>query len=280
MVYSYFRVAYYLQSLLRHTHWSKRALFDYQNKQLRAIVKYAYNNVPFYHEKFSKAGLKPEDIRSIEDLKKLPIIRREDLQRNSDRLISREFDAAALSVVSTSGSMGRPLFTSLTKKEEAMRHAKLLRPHIICGQKPFDKWVLLSPPQHVKKIDTLQKMFRLYAPSFVSLFEPVDKQLHQIKTFKPDVLDGYPSSLFLLAQKVEEEGTFDIKPKFTIGGAELLDAPTRSCIEKSFGAPYYDQYACEELQMIAWQCRVKGGYHVDADSVVVEFVDECGVGGC
>ena len=275
-MYNYFRVAYYVASLLRHTRWSSSELSKYQNKRVRAIVKYAYEHVPFYREKFSEVGLKPEDVKSIEDLNKLPIIGREELQRNSERLVSEEFDVGKLGVVSTSGSTGKPLFTYITKKEEEFRHAKLLRPHIVCGQKPRDRWVLLGPPQHSKKLNRLQRMFRLYSPFFVSLFDAVPEQLRSIKMLKPDVLDGYSSSLFLLAQEIANSGFDGIKPKFIMGGAELLDESSLRIIEKSFNAPYYDQYASEELQMIAWQCREKDGYHVDADTVVLQIVDEKG----
>jgi phenylacetate-CoA ligase len=243
---------------------------------VREIVKYAYEHVPFYHEKLRQNGLKPEDIKTVEDLNKLPITRREELQRNSDKLISNKFDVKKLKVVSTSGSSGKPLFTYLTRKEEEFRHAKLLRPHIICGQKPRDKWVLLGPPQHIKKLNWIQKVFGLYAPHFVSIFEPVPTQLSKIKLLNPDVLDGYSTSLYLLAQEHEKEGGNIIKPKFLMGGAELLDNPSRRQIEETFNAPYYDQYASEELQMIAWQCPQKNGYHVDADTVILQVVDRNG----
>lgn len=244
---------------------------------MREIVKYAYEHVPFYHEKLSALGLKPDDFKTVEDLNKLPIIRREELQRSGDKLVSREFNIEKLKTVSTSGSTGKPLFTYLTRKEEEFRHAKLLRPHIICGQKPRDRWVLLGPPQHSKKLNWVQKVFGLYAPSFVSIFDAASEQLSRIAHLKPDILDGYSSSLFLLAQELEKEGkTNKIRPKLLMGGAELLDPPSRKFIEETFNAPYYDQYATEELQMIAWQCPEKNGYHVDADTVVMQIVDEDG----
>jgi len=244
---------------------------------VREIIKYAYEHVPFYHEKLTELRLKPDDFKTVEDLNKLPITRREELQRSGNKIVSRQFDIKKLKIVSTSGSSGKPLFTYLTRKEEEFRHAKLLRPHIICGQKPRDKWVLLGPPQHSKKLNLVQKLFGLYAPFFVSIFDDVPKQLSRIAELDPDILDGYSSSLFLLAQELQKEGNISsIKPRFLMGGAELIDAPSRKFIEETFNAPYYDQYASEELQMIAWQCPERNGYHVDADTVVMQIVDEDG----
>lgn len=272
-MYNYLRVAYHVTSLSRHTHWSRRQLSDYQNKQVREIVRYAYDHVPFYHKKLSRLELRPEDIRTVEDLNKLPIVERDELQKNSEELISDGFDANRLFVASTSGSTGRPFFTYLSKKEREFRHAKLLRPHIVCGQKPWDKWVIIGPPHSNRKLAKLQKILGIYAPIFVSVFEHASKQLSAIEQLKPKVLDGYSSSLFLLAREAEKKGAINVRPSFLMGGGELIDDADRRFLENIFAAPYYDQYASEEFQMLAWQCPAKNEYHVDADSVILQFVD-------
>ena len=60
--------------------WSEGEIENYQNEKLKAIVKHAYENVPFYNVIFKKLKLKPKDFKTKEDLKKLPIIRREDIK--------------------------------------------------------------------------------------------------------------------------------------------------------------------------------------------------------
>ena len=275
-MYNYFRAAYYLACLLRHAHWKREQLLNYQNKKVREIVKYAYDNVPFYHEKFSQLGIKPEDVKTVGDLNKLPIIRRDELQKNNERLISKEFEACKLKVVSTSGSTGKPLFTYLSGREDAFRKAKLLRPHVVCGQKPGDKWIVIGPPRHSGNVSGLQRFLNFYVPIWVSVFDDAVAQASAIGKLKPDVLDGYSNSLFLIANEVEKNGIETIRPRFVMGGAELIDMPSRRFLEEVFNAPFYDQYASEELQMIAWQCPEKLGYHIDADSIVMQFVDEEG----
>jgi len=61
-----------------------------------------------------------------------------------------------------------------------------------------------------------------------------------------------------------------------MGGAELIDIPSRRFLEEIFRAQFYDQYASEELQMMAWQCPAKLGYHIDSDSIIMQFIDEDG----
>ncbi|MEM2780204.1 MAG: phenylacetate--CoA ligase family protein [Candidatus Bathyarchaeia archaeon] len=262
--------------MMRHVYWSRDQLLDYQYRRLKEIVKYAYDNVPFYHEKFRRIDLRPEDIRSIKDLNKLPIIRRSELQENVDKIISKEFDARELKRVSTSGSSGRPLFTYITDREDAIRKAKLLRANTICGQKPRDRWAVITASQHQPSVYRIQKLLGMYVPIPVSVFDDAATQISKLERIKPDVLDGYSSSLLLLAKEVENRGIKNIKPRIIIGGAELIDASSRRFIQKIFDAPFYDEYACVELERLAWQCEERSEYHIDADSVIMQFVDENG----
>lgn len=275
-MYNYPKILYDLARLLHHTRWKEEQLQQYRNRRIREIVKYAFENVEFYHKKFLEAGVKPEQIKTVGDLAKLPIIKREELQKNSGKLISERFDASKLKVVSTSGSSGRPLHTYLTKSEDEFRKAKLLRPHVICGQKPWDRWVLIEPTQRVKNLGALQRLLSVYSPTFVSIFDAPSKQVADIERLNPDVLDGYSNSLFMIAKEIEKRGAGKIEPRFVMGGAELIDDPSRKFLEKIFTAPFYDQYATEELQMVAWQCPERNGYHIDADTIVIQFVDNEG----
>lgn len=76
-----------------------------------------------------------------------------------------------------------------------------------------------------------------------------------------------------MAKTVEKRGNNTIKPKLVIGGAELVDDFTRKVVEKTFHAPFYDQYGCVEFERIASQCWAKQGYHIDSDTVITQFVD-------
>ena len=262
--------------MLRRAYWDRAKLVKYQNMKIREIFRYAYDNVPFYHDKFRELGIKPSDVKNIKDLNKLPILRRKEIAENTERMISKRFNPKKLRVVSTSGTIGRPLFTYLSRKEDEFRKAKHLRANMSLGQKARDRWVVITAPQHFSEVTRLQRFLGIYAAAPLSVFDDAATQVSTIQRLKPDILDGYSSSLLLLAKEVEKRGIETIRPKFIIGGAELIDGSTRQFIEKSFEAPFYDQYACVELERLAWQCREKGGYHIDADSIVMQFVDDDG----
>jgi len=258
-------------------YWSRDKLIAYQNKKLRNILRYAYEFVPFYHAKLKQSEIKPDDVKTIDDLHRLPIIRKNEIRANVSSVISTEFKTQNLRVLSTSGSTGKPLHVYVSKDEDGFRKAKHLRANLSCGHNPLDCWVTITSPSHFSEATRLQQILNIYSPKFVSVFTDVSQQVLAIDKIRPDILDGYSSSLFMLAKEVEKTGTRTVRPKCIFGGAELSDIGSRRFIEKVFAAPFYDQYATIELERMAWQCPAKSGYHIDSDALIMEFIDESGV---
>jgi len=273
---NYLRAFYYLHRMMKRMFWSRDEIKNYQNRKLREIVRYAYENSSFYHEKFREVGVKPDDIRTVSDLNKLPIIRKDDVLKSLSNLVSVKHDITKLKAMRTSGSTGRPLHVYITQAEDEFRKAKHLRANIILGQKPWDRWVTITSPLHFGETTRLQRLLRFYSATPISVFDDVSKQISKIKGLKPDVIEGYSNCILLLAKEMRKNGLNNIKPKFLIGGAELIDKTSREFIENVFDAPFYDQYASVEFERIAWQCPEKNEYHIDADSLVVQFIDEEG----
>jgi phenylacetate-CoA ligase len=273
---NYLRVVYHLHTLIRRSFWDKAKLGRFQNYRLRKIVSHAYNYVPFYHRKFRELGIYPSDIKSTDDLKKLPIIRKDEIRQNQGAIISNGFALDRLKKLSTSGSTGEPLFLYVSSAENEFRKAKHLRANMSCGQRPFDRWVTITAPHHFAESMRLQKILNLFSPSPISVFDNTNEQIMKLEEMRPDVLDGYSSSLFLLAKEIEKKDIRTITPRFLIGGAEFIDEYSRNFIEETLNAPFYDQYSSVEFERIAWQCPVKKGYHMDVDAISIEFVDDDG----
>lgn len=101
---------------------SPAELHDLQNRKLRTVVKHAYENVPYYHNLFDSVDLKPKDIQTTEDLMKIPITSRTDIQRQSaDQIVSRGVDSERCIKLRTSGTTGVPLTMYLTPAEHRFR---------------------------------------------------------------------------------------------------------------------------------------------------------------
>ena len=273
---NYLRVLYYLYGMMRRAYWDRQKLLLHQNKELKKIVNYAFEYVPFYNKLFKKLGINPRDIRTLEDLNELPIIRKDEIRKNSDAVISREFDVNDLRVLATSGSTGHPLRVFISNKEDDFRKAKHLRANMSCGQRLMDRWVTITSPTHFSEITKTQQLLGMYAPIFISVFDDIATQISNIEKMKPDILEGYNSSLLLLAREIKKRDIETIKPRIIIGGAELISDSSRRFIEEAFDAPFYDQYGTIEMERMAWQCSAKVGYHIDADALIVQFVDKNG----
>jgi phenylacetate-CoA ligase len=254
----------------------KGELITHQNKCLRSVVKRAYDSVPFYRRKFDAVGVKPEQIKTVEDLSKLPLVSKSEIRQSPEDIISTDYSIDSLRVLSTSGSTGQPLRVLISKEEDGFRKAKHLRANLSCGHKFYNRWLTVTSPSHFSEVGGIQKLLHFYSPNFVSVFWDVDRQLSAICEFKPQVLDGYSSSLALLAREVKKKGVSGINPRIIFGGAELVDSISRSTIEEVFEAPFYDQYATIEFERMAWQCPERSGYHIDADSLIMEFLDSKG----
>ena len=258
--------------LMRNLHMKKADLVDHQNKCLRRVVRHAYDSVPFYRRKYDEVGVKPEDIKTVEDLSKLPIISKSEIRQSND-VISSDYSVDSLRVLSTSGSTGQPLHVYISREEDGFRKAKHLRANYSCGHKFSNRWLTVTSPSHFSEVSGIQRRLRFYSPKFVSVFWDADKQLSVIDKFKPEILDGYSSSLSLLAREVRKKGVSGINPRIIFGGAELIDDVSRNVIEDVFEAPFYDQYATIEFERMAWQCPERQGYHIDADSLIMQGVD-------
>lgn len=276
MMVNYFRAYWNLYSMRKRAYWPLNRLKEYRKRMLSIVLRHAYETVPFYHEMFDKLKIKPDEIKTVNDLRKLPILSKDDVRRNMDRMVSRIYNVKKLKTISTSGSTGKPLRIYISATEDEYRKAKHLRANTALGQRPRDKWVTISAPTHFSEIPWLQRFLGIYVPKQVSVFDDVYKQFTVIERLKPDIIDGYANFLLLLAKEAEKRGCHAIKPRFMISGAEVIDAYWRRFIEKVFEAPLFDQYATVEFERIAWQCREKNEYHIDFDSIVLELVGKDG----
>ena len=262
---------------MRRFHWNRDRLKRYQEKRLRAVIRNAYESVPFYRELFKKNGIAPDDIREIKDLEKIPVIRKEDFKRESPkRLVSTKFDVNKLKMLRTSGSTGEPFKFYICGREDDWRKAIYLRANISCGQRPRDRWVVITAPHHFFDTTRVQRKIGVFAQTCISVFMNVGEQAKLVREANPHVLDGYSGSLFLLAKEVDRMGLSGIRPRIVFGTADFIGLNARHFIEDVFQASFYDQFGCAEVDRTAWQCPEKAGYHMDVDTVITQFVDSDG----
>jgi phenylacetate-CoA ligase len=265
-----------LCTLRRNLHRSPSELRKMQTKKLRAIVEHAYRNVPFYRRKFDSARVKPNDIRTIEDLTKIPISTKSEIRSASlSEVVAGNIDLRKCVKRTTSGSTGAPLTVFVDSKAADFEDAVWTRTYLENGLKLQDRMLVIHDPRsrRVSKSIGLIQHFGIMRRKYVSIFEDVEQKSRLIEEYKPQSIKGYASSLAILADFGRQKSAH-VHPRLIFSGAELLDNQTRKFISSFFEAEVFDNYACNEFSLLAWECREHMGYHMNVDSVIMEFVDD------
>ena len=269
---------YYLWKIKKTKRLTPSELEELQNRKLRAIVKHAYENVPYYHKLFSSVKVKPEDIRTKEDLIKIPITTKKILQEIpiSER-VSRGVDINKCIKCRTSGSTGEPLDIFLSKRELSCRIAMQTR---VYGLNLTEKKVNIldrtalpaegSPATILRKLRQCLNHLGLWRRYYFSLFDEPQELVSKLLEIKPDVIETQPSTLKLIAEFVRENNVNGICPRSIFTRAELLSREDRKQIEAVFGTKLTDLYGIIEFGIVAWECEKHQGYHINSDIVLVE----------
>ena len=245
-----------------------------QEKKLRALIKHAYGNVEFYHKKFDTVKLKPDDIKSIDDLQELPITTKNEIQQSlREKMMARGFSIEKCKIFKTSGSTGKPLAVAFDKKADDLRAASFVRPFFENGVGFMDRIAQVGNPRTIPKKKKWYQHLGLNDRLYIPATENPERCISALAKYNPKVIYGYSSWIYLLARAIKEIGNRSISPSFVFGTAVVLTEEYRYLINSVFNTKMFDLYGCVEVERIAWECNEHIGYHMDIDNLVVEFLD-------
>lgn len=255
-----------------------------QLEDLKEIVKFAYENAPYYKESFDKAGVKPEDIKELADLQKFPFINKQ-TERDTQGIGSfvgglcavKEEDIVFIST--SSGSTGVPTVSPFTKKDFDEFQDTESRWFWQIGMRPSDRYVhALNFSLYVGGPDVIGAQ-NLGALCIWGGTLPSERLLFILKTYQPTIIWTSPSYAWQLGEKALKSGIDpkkDLNIKKIIVAGELggsIDA-TRKAIEDIWGAEVYDFYGLSDIfGACAAQCEYHDGLHIAEDQILVETVD-------
>jgi phenylacetate-CoA ligase len=234
---------------------------EYQLEQLKSVLSYAYNNVPYYTNLFNKIGFDYSKISSLSDINVIPFLTKEIIRENFDKLTSKEKVAGGYYVATTGGSTGEPLKVLLDYDSIFKENAFVYFFRKRLGYEFNDK---LATFRGVEFGDNLWKFNPMHNELVFSPFK-LSKQtlgayVKKIEKFNPQYLNGYLSCLYLFAKLLEENG---IKLKLNLKGifliSENIDDEQRSFLENFFGVKSSTFYGHSERCVIAEE-PVKGLY--------------------
>ncbi len=260
---------------VRKNQWLKPSeLEELQNKKLRSMVKHAYENTEFYHNKFKNAGIHPDDIRTLNDLKRIPFTTKEEVREHSlGSILAKGVNLDSCRVIPTSGSTGKPLKAVYDAVADDYSRVVNLRSMMENGLKIRDKWVNIGDTRTATSSKWFQKL-GFFNISTLNLFDNVKDQVDFLINVKPDTIIGYPSQLSLIARYIKNNSIEGVNPKNVFTTAELLDPPARKLINSAFDVELVDLFGCIEVNRTAWECSEHCGYHLDVDSVISEFIQD------
>jgi phenylacetate-coenzyme A ligase PaaK-like adenylate-forming protein/N-dimethylarginine dimethylaminohydrolase len=268
------------EELKRSQYSSLDELHALQIEGLQRLVRHAYAHVPFYRKRFEAAGLTPNDLRTPEDLSRLPILRRGDL-RGDGR--ARESTAPPRPTIrkQTSGTTGEPLLFGFEPDSEHWRQAIKLRGYEWAGYRPGDRalhfWgapLPTPPPWKTRAKMALDR--RLHRDVYISCAVMSEERLRDvvkaIEKIQPHVLICYAQAGAELARYINRNSLRSWRTIPVISGAERLLPRDRADLEEAFGPSVFDTYGCREVMLIASECEAHHGMHVSMENLVVEIV--------
>jgi len=262
----------YINELKKHQWLNEGELKKIQERKLRKTIKHAYSNVPFYNNLFKSLKIEPSDIKSIKDLKKLPVISKKNIQDNYPKnILSRNTELSRCHISVTSGSTGIPLKVCFSDRDMAYLSAAFNFVWFEFGVKIFDKIITIRDDSYNRKKSWLNKLGILNSRN-ISIFSLYDDMLKDLLRSNPDVIYTFPSILYLLKEKVKESGKNSMNPKVIFTTGEALSPSLRKELSKFYNSEILNIYSTKEFGHLAFECKEHSGYHMITDTAVFEFL--------
>ncbi len=270
----------YLQHLRRLRSSHLRPLEQVRSEQwlrLKKMLQHAWDNIPYYREKFEEVRIRPEDIRGWSDLPLLPLLTKDDIRGHRERLVDPRRPRHTLIPRKTSGSTGVSLDFYVDEESRQWKRACAVRYDQWTGWRLGEKvGAIWGNPEYRHSWRGYVRNFLLERYTFLDTLkmdEPAMAEFHrQLQRRRPTLLFGHAHSLYLFARYLQRENRLDIRPKGIISTAMVLHDFERQLVEEVFACPVTNRYGCEEVSLIACECREHRGLHLNLDTLVVEFL--------
>nr|WP_297764241.1 phenylacetate--CoA ligase [uncultured Butyrivibrio sp.] len=249
-----------------------------QSEKLVAQVKRVYENVPYYRKKMEEKGVTPDDIKSVDDLYKLPFLSKKDLRDAYPTGLLGVPQSECVRIHSTSGTTGKRVVAFYTQHDVDLWEDCCARAIVAAGGTKDD----VCQVAYGFGLFTGGAGLNGGSHKVGCLTVPIssgntDRQIMFIQDLKATILCCTPSYAAYLSERFKEEGygPDDIPLKAGIFGAEAWSEEMRQDIEKNLGIKAYDIYGLTELSGpgVAFECSAQDGMHINEDHFIAEIID-------
>ncbi len=257
---------------------SREKILEIQNEKIVKQVKHVYENVPYYRNLMDKKGVKPEDIKGVSDIEKLPFLTKDDLREAYPYGLLGTDIKDCVRIHSTSGTTGKRVVAFYTQKDVDMWEECCARAIVAAGGSKDD----------VVQVSYGYGLFtggaglhggshKVGALTLPMSSGSTDRQIQFMMDLNATILCCTPSYAAFIGETLAEKGfkPSDNKLKAGIFGAEPWTEEMRHDIEKSLGIKAYDIYGLTELSGpgVAFECEAQSGMHINEDHFYVEVID-------
>jgi phenylacetate-CoA ligase len=274
--------------LLRHSRrWDAAQMEAYRTAQFQALLRTAFRHVPYYRELSAGLGCEPEDFRSPDDIRLLPLLPKSRVRDREHEFLNETVDLRKCTRIFTSGTTGTPITNYETRESWSKRLAFVARLREDIG---------LADPLHPRRLQFTGRdivparqaakrhvFWRVNRADNALLLSTVHiapahapAYLAAMRAFGAELMDGYPSSMLTLA-RCAADSPRPIVPglRAIITTCETLWPEDRRELEEAFGCPVFDQYAASEPSCFWCDCA-DGVMHVNPEYGLSEILDGVG----
>lgn len=257
---------------------SRKEMDELQLERLKFIISKAYEKIPFYRNSFDKAGFKLSDLKSLDDLKRIPFISKKDLRENYPFKMFAEPMENIVRIHSSSGTTGKPVVVGYTKND-IETWAELMARSLVCAG--------------ANKNDIIQNAYgyglftgglgihyggeKLGATVIPASGGNTKRQVMMLQDFGTTVLTCTPSYALYIAEVAEDMGINIRQLPLRVGvfGAEPWSDNMRKEIESKLNIDAMDIYGLTEVigPGVSMECGQKNGLHIFEDHFIAEIID-------
>ncbi len=257
--------------------WSESDLRCYQETELQRVIQLAGENVPYYRGAMQVFGVKPDDLRSLDDLTLMPFVEKDVLRARTHDFLSRKSLSPALYKCHTSGTTGTPLALYRDLRNVGFEYAMLRRQRLWAGLLDGDRYATLKgellPESRINQNKFWQMNSaeqKLVMSSYHISADTAERYVEALQRYQPVAIDGYPSSIYMLATLMLQRGIiFPMRAILT--SSETLAPEHKGIIETAFQCRVFDYYGMAERIAAIHTCE-HGSYHVVPEYSIVEFI--------
>jgi phenylacetate-CoA ligase len=263
---------------LARTQWfDRQELQALQLKLLKRLIHHCYYTVPYYRKLMHDRDIKVEDIKTLDDIKKFPILTKTDVLKAGNSIVSTKYPKRLLRKVSSSGTTGTPMLIYRDLFSIENEHAFVRRQWDWAGIGFRDKCAYLKG-RVIAKPDSKSNRLHIYDPVMKELHlstyhlstETAKEYAHLMNIYKVKAVIGYPSSVNILARACLEMG-IELKLQSALITSETLMEVQRDAITKAFDCEVFDFYGSAERVCYIHTCE-HGSYHIIPEYGLTELI--------